>query len=55
MPNVIQQLHPEGDTGTTIHPETEVKAITDLPTSAKSQLYAHYISCLLYTSDAADD
>lgn len=43
MPNVIQQLHPEGDTGTTIHPETEVKAIVDLPGSAKKQLYAHYI------------
>lgn len=51
MPNVIQQLHPEGDTGTTIHPETEVAAITDLPTSAKSQLYAHYIR--FYTNTPA--
>lgn len=44
MPIVKQTLHPEGDTGTDIYPKTSTDQITDLPQSAKSQLYAHYIT-----------
>lgn len=43
MAIVKQTLHPEGDTGTDIYPKTSTDQIADLPTSAKSQLYAHYI------------
>lgn len=43
MEIVKQTLHPEGDTGTDIYPRTSVDQIEGLPTSAKSQLYAHYI------------
>lgn len=51
MAIVKQTLHPEGDTGTDIYPKTSVDQIADLPTSAKSQLYAHYIN--LYLSDGS--
>ena len=44
MAIVKQTLHPEGDTGTDIYPKTSTDQITDLPQSAKSQLYAHYMN-----------
>lgn len=48
MAIVKQTLHPEGDTVTDIYPKTSADQIADLPQSAKSQLYAHYIQ--LYNS-----
>ena len=55
MAIVKQTLHPEGDTGTNIYPKTSVDQIDDLPTSAKSQLYAHYIAIFNSPSSGVND
>lgn len=55
MAIVKQTLHPEGDTGTDIYPKTSTDQIADLPTSAKSQLYVHYIVIYNSPSSGAND
>lgn len=55
MAIVKQTLHPEGDTGTDIYPKTSADQIENLPLSAASQLYAHYIAIFNSPSYGAND